>query len=163
MNKVRWCFPAGHHRHVVIAAAIIKHAKHHDNAIVFMEYLASRLPRTISPAAATSSRQRRDRQPHSSAIGGGLKAETIPLGVVAVYDARCSAGSGRVQIRSPAPPGVTPKGQRWRPGKAGFRGAFWDRTYAGGCVAPPAAPLSSHEHLCPLQAVSRRGFLNQAA
>jgi len=68
-------------------AAVAKHAKNRDNAIVFMEYLASPFAQDYFangnnefPAAKGVKID----NPALAAIGGdGFKAETIPLGVVA--------------------------------------------------------------------------------
>jgi iron(III) transport system substrate-binding protein len=90
MDKVRVVFPnqgtTGTHVNIA-GAAVAKHAKHRDNAIVFMEYLASPFAQDYFangnnefPAAKGVKID----NPALSAIGGdGFKAETIPLGVVA--------------------------------------------------------------------------------
>ena len=90
VEKVRVVFPnqgtSGTHVNIA-GAAVAKHAKHRDNAIVFMEYLASPLAQDYFangnnefPAAKGVKID----NPALAAIGGdGFKAETIPLGVVA--------------------------------------------------------------------------------
>jgi len=90
MDKVRVVFPnqgtTGTHVNIA-GAAVAKHAKHRDNAIVFMEFLAS-------PFAQDYFANGNNEYPAAkgvkidnaalTAIGGdGFKAETIPLGVVA--------------------------------------------------------------------------------
>ena len=90
MDKVRVVFPnqgtTGTHVNIA-GAAVAKHAKHRENAIVFMEYLASPFAQDYFangnnefPAAKGVKID----NPALTAIGGGnFKAETIPLGVVA--------------------------------------------------------------------------------
>lgn len=90
MNKVRVVFPnqgtSGTHVNIA-GAAVAKHAKHRDNAILFMEFLASPFAQDYFangnnefPAA----RGVKIDNPALRAIGGdGFKAETVPLGVVA--------------------------------------------------------------------------------
>ena len=90
MEKVRVVFPnqgtSGTHVNIA-GAAVAKHAKHRENAIVFMEYLASPFAQDYFangnnefPAAKGVKID----NPALTAIGGdGFKAETIPLGVVA--------------------------------------------------------------------------------
>jgi iron(III) transport system substrate-binding protein len=90
MEKVRVVFPnqgtTGTHVNIA-GAAVAKHAKHRDNAIVFMEYLVSPFAQDYFangnnefPAAKGVKID----NPALNAIGGdGFKAETIPLGVVA--------------------------------------------------------------------------------
>jgi iron(III) transport system substrate-binding protein len=90
MDKVRVVFPnqgtSGTHVNIA-GAAVAKHARHRENAIVFMEYLASPFAQDYFangnnefPAAKGVKID----NPALSAIGGdGFKAETIPLGVVA--------------------------------------------------------------------------------
>jgi iron(III) transport system substrate-binding protein len=90
MEKVRVVFPnqgtTGTHVNIA-GAAVAKHAEHRDNAIVFMEYLASPFAQDYFangnnefPAAKGVKID----NPALNAIGGdGFKAETIPLGVVA--------------------------------------------------------------------------------
>jgi len=90
MDKVRVVFPnqgtTGTHVNIA-GAAVAKHAKHRDNAIVFMEYLASPFAQDYFangnnefPAAKGVKID----NPALTAIGGdNFKAETIPLGVVA--------------------------------------------------------------------------------
>ncbi len=90
MDKVRVVFPnqgtTGTHVNIA-GAAVAKHAKHRDNAVVFMEYLASPFAQdhfangnNEFPAAKGVKID----NPALTAIGGdNFKAETIPLGVVA--------------------------------------------------------------------------------
>ncbi len=89
-DKVRVVFPnqATSGTHVNIAgAAVAKHAKNRDNAVAFMEFLASPSAQDYFangnnefPAAIGVKTD----NPALKAIGGGdFKAETIPLGVVA--------------------------------------------------------------------------------
>ena len=90
MDKVRVVFPnqgtTGTHVNIA-GAAVAKHAKHRDNAVSFMEFLASPFAQDYFangnnefPAAIGVKID----NPALAAIGGGgFKAETIPLGVVA--------------------------------------------------------------------------------
>ena len=90
MEKVRVVFPnqgtSGTHVNIA-GAAMAKHAKNRDNAIVFMEYLASPFAQDYFangnnefPAA----KGLKIANPAITAMGGdNFKAEQIPLGVVA--------------------------------------------------------------------------------
>jgi iron(III) transport system substrate-binding protein len=90
MERVRVVFPnqgtTGTHVNIA-GAAVAKHAKHLDNAVQFMEYLASPFAQEYFangnnefPAAKGVKVD----NPALKAIGGGdFKAENIPLGVVA--------------------------------------------------------------------------------
>ncbi len=90
MDKVRVVFPnqgtSGTHVNIA-GAAVAKHAKHRDNAILFMEFLASPFAQDYFangnnefPAAKGVKID----NPALRALGGdGFKAETIPLSVVA--------------------------------------------------------------------------------
>ncbi|WP_291010140.1 extracellular solute-binding protein [Hydrogenophaga sp.] len=90
MGKVRVVFPnqgtSGTHVNIA-GAAVAKHAKHRDNAITFMEFLASPFAQDYFangnnefPAAKGVKID----NPALRAMGGdGFKAETIPLSVVA--------------------------------------------------------------------------------
>ena len=90
MDKVRVVFPnqgtSGTHVNIA-GAAVAKHAKHRDNAIQFMEFLASPFAQDYFangnnefPAAKGVKID----NPALRAMGGdGFKAETIPLSVVA--------------------------------------------------------------------------------
>jgi len=90
MEKVRVVFPnqgtSGTHINIA-GAAVAKHAKNRENAIVFMEYLASPFAQDYFANGNNefpSARGLKIDNPALRAIGGdNFKAETIPLGVVA--------------------------------------------------------------------------------
>lgn len=90
MEKVRVVFPnqgtTGTHVNIA-GAAVAKHAKHLDNAIAFMEYLASPFAQGYFANGNNEFAAAKDMKidnPALKAMGGdNFKAEQIPLGVVA--------------------------------------------------------------------------------
>lgn len=90
MDKVRVVHPnqgtTGTHVNIA-GAAVAKHAKHRDNAIQFMEYLASPFAQDYFASGNNeypAAKGVKIDNPALTAIGGdSFKAETIPLGVVA--------------------------------------------------------------------------------
>lgn len=90
IEKVRVVFPnqgtTGTHVNIA-GAAVAKHAKHRDNAVTFMEYLASPYAQDYfangNNEFAAAKGVKID-NPAIKAMGGDtFKAETVPLGVVA--------------------------------------------------------------------------------
>jgi iron(III) transport system substrate-binding protein len=90
VERVRTVFPnqgtSGTHVNIA-GAAVAKYAKHRDNAIAFMEYLASPFAQDYfangNNEFAAAKGVKID-NPAIKAMGGdNFKAETVPLGVVA--------------------------------------------------------------------------------
>ena len=90
IEKVRVVFPnqgtTGTHVNIA-GAAVAKHAKHRDNAVIFMEYLASPYAQDYFANGNNEFAAAKDVKidnPAIKAMGGdNFKAETVPLGVVA--------------------------------------------------------------------------------
>jgi iron(III) transport system substrate-binding protein len=90
MEKVRVVFPnqgtSGTHVNIA-GAAVAKHAKHRDNAIQFMEYLASPFAQDYFANGNHEYPAAKGVKIENAALkamgGDNFKAESIPLGVVA--------------------------------------------------------------------------------